>query len=113
MKPIHASQHLYFASIHRPQAEIFFAFPNGIPITRFIYAMPIRSALVMKKTPSSPLGPEDAIVHYLEAGGKRRCSPDPIGTLNGGTMEPLCAFIHTLGKSVNALMPTGDVTLLV
>jgi hypothetical protein len=48
--PIHACQHLYFASIHRPQAETFFAFPNGFSIIRFSYAMAIRSTLIMKRS---------------------------------------------------------------
>ena len=48
--PIHACQHLYFASIHHPQAEIFLTFHNGFPIIRFSYAMAIRSALIMKRS---------------------------------------------------------------
>jgi hypothetical protein len=44
--PIHACQYLYFASIHRPQAEIFFAFHNGFPIIRFICTIVIQPARV-------------------------------------------------------------------
>ena len=47
--PIHASQHLYFASINRPQAEIFFAFHNGFPIIRFICTIVIQPARMRSK----------------------------------------------------------------
>jgi hypothetical protein len=49
VKPIHACQHLYFASIHRPQAEIFFAFHNGFPIIRFIFTIVIQPARIRSK----------------------------------------------------------------
>ena len=63
--PIHACQHLYFASIDHPQVEIFFAFHNGFLIIRFICTTVIQPARMQsKKTPSSPVGGlEDAIVH--------------------------------------------------
>jgi hypothetical protein len=55
--PIHVCQHLYFASIHHPQAETFFAFHNGFPITRFIYTIVIQPARIRsKKNALSPTG---------------------------------------------------------
>jgi len=54
--PIHTCQHLYFASIHRPQVETFFAFHNSFPIIRFIFTIVIQPARIRsKKTPSGPL----------------------------------------------------------
>jgi len=47
--PIHACQHLYFASIDRSQAEIIFAFHNGFPIIRFICTIVIQPARMRSK----------------------------------------------------------------
>lgn len=63
--PIHACQHLYFASIDRSQAEIIFAFHNGFPIIRFICTIVTACSNTIKKSASSPMGPEDAIVHAV------------------------------------------------
>jgi hypothetical protein len=47
--PIHACQHLYFASIHRPQADILFAFHNGFLIIRFICTIVMQPAQMRSK----------------------------------------------------------------
>ena len=55
---------LIHASQYRSQAKIFFAVHNGFPIVRFIRTIVIQPAPMRSiKTPSSPIGLEDAIVH--------------------------------------------------
>jgi len=58
--PIHACQHLYFASIHRPQVETFFAFHNGFPIIRFNYAIVIQPARIRSKNALWPATDSEA-----------------------------------------------------
>jgi hypothetical protein len=58
--PIHAFQHLYFASIHRPQAETFFAFHNGFPIIRFNCTTVIQPARMRSKNALWPAADAEA-----------------------------------------------------
>ena len=86
--------------------EIFFVSRNGFPIIRFICTIVIQPAclnVAKEKAPSSPAGTKGRrcpSLLFLEAGGKRRCSPvqiegHPLGALR------FFEFIHASGKSVN------------
>jgi len=58
--PIHTCQHLYFASIHRPQVETFFAFHNSFPIIRFIFTIVIQPARIRSKNALWPATDSEA-----------------------------------------------------
>lgn len=110
--PIHACQHLYFASIHRPQAEIFLAFHNGFPIIRFIYAMAIRSALIMKRSALWPAADAEspAKISGSSDGFSSAIPPACCGELHSKTLTHLLLYRDVedppaLQLEVSARMP--------
>ena len=84
--PIHACQHLYFASIHRPQAEIFFAFHNGFPIIRFICTIVIQPARIRSKNALWPDADTVAPSPKISASSNGFSSEIPRSLLRGDSL---------------------------
>jgi len=85
VKPIHGYQHLYFASIHRPKAEIFFASQNGFPIIWFICTIVFQPAR-MRKTALWPA--PDAETHPKISGRSDGFSSAiPLSLLRGTSFQ--------------------------